>query len=398
MRALFAASLFALALFFQFSFAQASEPAQKEWTMLVFLNGNNNLDQFGSLNLNQAETVGSTADINVVVQWASLKNKDVRRLLVTKDNDRRKVTSPVVENMGKVDMGDYRNLVEFIKWGVKNFPAKRYFLDIWNHGSGWHDKLRRRSGFGFDDISSDDLSGNSITTEQLGMALRQASAEIGQKIDLYGNDACLMAMAEVAAEVAGGVKVFLGSQDLEPGEGWHYGDFLTLFAAKPAASAQEVSQMLVSSYVASYSGGSNGRQNVTLSSFDLEQQERLQKAVKAFGAAIQKVDRSERRKILQAIQKSQNYFYEDYVDLLDLVGLLERGQISTMDVTQLALVKDATKAFVVANGQNGFPKATGISIWAPADKETYNKYANHYSKLRFEADTEWSKAIKYLLE
>ncbi|HUP56181.1 MAG TPA: clostripain-related cysteine peptidase, partial [Bdellovibrionota bacterium] len=265
MRALFAASLFALALFFQFSFAQASEPAQKEWTMLVFLNGNNNLDQFGSLNLNQAETVGSTADINVVVQWASLKNKDVRRLLVTKDNDRRKVTSPVIENMGKVDMGDYRNLVEFIKWGVKNFPAKRYFLDIWNHGSGWHDKLRRRGGFGFDDISSDDLSGNSISTEQLGMALRQASAEIGQKIDLYGNDACLMAMAEVAAEVAGGVKVFLGSQDLEPGEGWHYGDFLTLWAAKPAASAHEVSQMLVSSYVASYSGGSNGRQNVTLS-------------------------------------------------------------------------------------------------------------------------------------
>src|SRR5271168_2763659 len=43
----------------------------RDWTMLVYLNGDNNLDSFGTTNLLAMETVGSTANINVVVQWAS---------------------------------------------------------------------------------------------------------------------------------------------------------------------------------------------------------------------------------------------------------------------------------------------------------------------------------------
>ena len=32
----------------------------KEWTALLFLNGHNNLDEFGEMNLNQIEEVGSS--------------------------------------------------------------------------------------------------------------------------------------------------------------------------------------------------------------------------------------------------------------------------------------------------------------------------------------------------
>src|ERR1700757_4673970 len=89
----------------------ASHPAaaaDKEWTFLLYLNGNNNLDSFGKLNINQMEAVGSSDAVNMVVQWASLENGDVRRLLVQKDNDTNNVTSPVVQNMGSVDMGDVK--------------------------------------------------------------------------------------------------------------------------------------------------------------------------------------------------------------------------------------------------------------------------------------------------
>jgi len=396
MRALLAASLFALALFFQFSFAQASDV--KEWTMLIYLNGNNSLDDFGPMNLNQAETVGSSNDVNVVAQWASLKNKDTRRLMVVKDKDTRKVTSPILENMGKVDMGDYKTLVEFIKWGAKNFPAKHYMVDIWNHGSGWHEKNAFRGGFGTLDISIDDTTGHSISTKQLGQAFREASAAIGQKIDLYGSDACLMAMAEVATEVSDSVNVFLGSQDLEPGAGWPYGDFLTLWTAKPTATPAEVSQMLVTSYVDSYKGGSNGRDNVTLSSFNLSYLDGLNKAVKDFGVALQKVDKGERKKVVAAIQASQSYFYDDYIDLGDLMANLKKGAITTLDTSMMTAVADASKNFVITSGQNGFPKATGISIWAPADMKTYSKFAPLYGELEFQARTGWQDTLKTLLQ
>ncbi len=139
---------------------------QKEWTFLLFLNGNNNLDDFGTLNMNQMETVGSSDKVNLVVQWASLEHRTVRRVLVKKDNDPRNVTSPVLENMGMVDMGDHRKLAEFIRWGVTNYPAKKYFVAVWNHGSGWHRMERvRRGGVAAQDISFDDFTGNLITTE-----------------------------------------------------------------------------------------------------------------------------------------------------------------------------------------------------------------------------------------
>lgn len=94
----------------------------KEWTVLVFLNGHNNLDYFGSKDINEMEQVGSTDQMNIVVQWASLANGNTKRLYVTQDADANKVSSVPVEEMSPVDMGDYRNLVEFIRWGAKNFP------------------------------------------------------------------------------------------------------------------------------------------------------------------------------------------------------------------------------------------------------------------------------------
>ena len=53
--------------------------AEKEWTFLLYLNGNNNLDSFGKLNINQMEAAGSSDAVNLVVQWASLANRDTRR-------------------------------------------------------------------------------------------------------------------------------------------------------------------------------------------------------------------------------------------------------------------------------------------------------------------------------
>ena len=119
--------------------ARADDPnpqqGVKEWTMLVYLNGHNNLDSFGAININQMEQVGSTKDLNIVVQWASSQGGSTKRLLVKKDNDTNTVTSPVVQDMGKVDMGDWHNVVEFVKWAHVKYPAKHYFLDIWDHGS-----------------------------------------------------------------------------------------------------------------------------------------------------------------------------------------------------------------------------------------------------------------------
>ena len=107
-----------------------TEQQIKDWTFLVFINGHNNLDSFGAMNIKQMEEVGSNDKMNIVVQWASLSNGNTKRLYVQKSTNPNAVTSPVVQDMAPVDMGDYNELVKFVEWGAKNYPAKHYFVAV----------------------------------------------------------------------------------------------------------------------------------------------------------------------------------------------------------------------------------------------------------------------------
>ena len=159
----------------------AAEP-EREWNLLVFLNGHNDLSEFGGVNINQLETIGSSDEINFIVQWADLKSEKTHRLRITRDEDTEKVTSPFIESLPRVDMGNYRSLVDFVAWSAKNYPARHYFVVVWNHGFGWHRKARTRA------ISLDDLSGNYISTQQLGTAASEIRHLLGRKMDIFGAD------------------------------------------------------------------------------------------------------------------------------------------------------------------------------------------------------------------
>lgn len=372
--------------------AQAESRAPKEWTFLIFLNGNNNLDPFGAFNINQMEKIGSTDRINVVVQWASLKTKTVKRLLVKKDNDTNKVTSPVIQDMGRVDMGDWRQLVEFVRWGKENFPAQKYFVDIWNHGSGWHGKKGGgNSVISPMDISYDDLSGNHMTTQQMGMALNESAKVLGQKIDLYGSDACLMAMIEVANEVKDGVSVFAGSEEVEPGEGWPYDTLLARWNQVPNATPQAVAKILSEEYAKFYE---NTRNSVTFSAFDLRNLPQLNASIRKLGESLKALGANGLRQVQQAAAKSQNFTNSDYVDFIDFMNNLKAAQVASLNTSILSEVHAATQSVIIANNTVRYPKANGMAIWLPSTSYEYSRYADLYSRLTFDRDTRWGDFLK----
>lgn len=376
-------------------------PAEKDWTLLVFLNGNNNLDRFGAMDINEMEKVGSTDSVNVVVQWASMAASSVKRLYVKKDNNPNKVTSPTVQDMGAVDMGDVKSLVEFVRWGAQNYPAKHYFIDVWNHGAGWH-RLSLDGGFKPTDISWDDKTGNFITTEQLGDAMKQAAAIIGHKVDVYGSDACLMAMAEVANEMNDSVSYYVGSQETEPGEGWPYDGLLTRWNATPNATGADVGKILTEEYVKSYEkGGSqagSGSQETTFSAFDLGQMDTLNKAVEELAKKILSSDAAELTKIKNSADSSQSYAYSDYKDLSDFTTEMEKSQVRIEPAT-LKGVRDAIGKFVIATrSSKDYVRSKGVSIWLPTSSYTYQSYSQRYSGLHFAKATNWNGALEGLLK
>ncbi len=376
-----------------------SSPDEKEWTFLIYLNGNNNLDTFGKLNINQMEEVGSTKDLNIIVQWASLKNQKTQRLFITQDNNSQKISSPILQDLGNIDMGDWHSIVDFVQWGVANYPAKHYFIDVWDHGSGWHSFSKGRSKIIPLDISWDDNSGNHITTEQLGQALAESARIIGHKVDLYASDACLMAMAEVADEVADSVQIFAGSEEVEPGAGWPYSDFLKRWEIQPHASAEDVAKMLTEEYVKSYNGGINGNQSATFSAFDLSQIDLLYSSVTKLGKSIAQLDSSSKKKLLSAAKSAQSFTYSDYKDLIDFLNKADAAKISGFEKTLTDEVRQSLGQFIIANATTeDYNQSFGLSIWLPTSMDSYKINSDRYRGLNFHRHTQWGEALRLLLK
>ncbi len=396
MRHLLILGVIALSVFSLSSSSIAAPQEEKEWTLLVYLNGNNSLDDFGPTNIVQMQKIGSTDKVNVVVQWASLKAGTTKRLLVKQDTTSTAVTSPTIQDMGKVDMGDYNSLIDFVHWGVQNFPAKHYFIDVWDHGGGLHlDSTSKPL-----DISWDDSTGHFFTIPQLGLALKDAAKTIGHKVDLYGSDACLMAMPEISNEMADSVSVFAGSEETEPGAGWPYTELLKGWNDLEESSALNVSKLLTDSYVDSYRGGSNGTEEVTFSTFDLSKTSAINKAMTDLGQNISGLSDASKAKVVTAITGTQTFIYNDFGDLGDFIKNLKSANIDGVKADVVSEVEQALSQFITANRSTpgSYARATGASIWLPSTKDTLDTYWSKYEPLQFQQTTHWGDALKSLFK
>src|SRR5215510_7905000 len=109
----------------------------KQWTVMVYLAGDNNLDAASLADLAEMKKVGSTDEVDVVAeldrQGAGIGTK---RYHLQKGTP---LAKDAVEDLGETDTGDPAVLKSFLMWGIKNYPAEKYLVVLWNHGAGWDD-------------------------------------------------------------------------------------------------------------------------------------------------------------------------------------------------------------------------------------------------------------------
>lgn len=384
--------LCAIAVLIQYQTSEAKD--MKEWTFLVFMNGHNSLSRYVDSNLAAMEQVGSTEDINIVVQAASEKRAETERIYIGKDGQK------IIQKFPRVDMGDYKELKKFIEWAVVNYPAKKYFIDIWNHGSGWHSirtlsNVTVRGGIEMQDVSFDDITNNFITTEQMGDVMKYFSDLIGHKVDLYGNDACLMSMIEVAAEVTDSVSYFASSQDNEPGEGWPYAKLLQRWTEKPEIDGGQLGKILTEEYYQLY----QNEKNVTFSTLDLSQLDQLMSVLSNFQNELLGLGAEKKALIKSAVTATHSFYNADYKDMLGFVLNLEKKNSIGINKSIISDVKKAFKSVVIKNKATGIKEdANGLSMWLPTSRSQYEKDIARYKNLEFNKKTNWSDLLSTFFE
>ncbi len=372
-----------------FSHEDPKPLAPKEWTVMVYMNGKNDLEVAGLYNLNKMETVGSNASLNIVTETGRMNGQqnDVsfdgnwtgsRRFYVTQDSNEEKVKSKAMQTFDRVDMGDWKHLADFAKWSMKNYPAKHYALIIWNHGSGW---ITDKPGIPNKGISYDFETKNHISTPELGAAMR----EIG-KVDILAYDACLMQMAELLYEVNGYADYVVGSEETVPGTGFPYDTLLRAFDG--SKTGEQLAAEMVRSYDGFYS--SKGKK-VTLSAVRMSA---LGEFMTAFNSWTEALLASDKKPQIKAkAYSAASYAYEDNKDLFDFArlaaeadpNLAEKGRAMT-DALTGKLVIDNT-AYKETYGRD--EASHGLAIYLPV-----KGYNEKYDQLAWSRDTRWDDLLK----
>ena len=377
-----------------------------QWLVMVFINARNDLWMSGIQDINEMEMIGSTAKVAVTAELGILQDKgNSTRFFIQKDTDTSNITSPGIM-MKNSDMGSWKHFVNFAKWSIKRYPAKRYMVILWNHGSGRID-IGGADNTGAElGIAYDDLTRNFIRNSQLALALEEISRYAGKKIDVFSSDACLMQMLSVAYEIKDHAEYLVQSEEIVPVAGFPYDTILASLNANPYASAKAASGIIIDKFQDFYQIHNDNSHGTTISAVDSSKFGRFNNLLNLW---IRLAVKSNRANILAALSETLSFEYgydgndtsgnarsKDLYDFIENVNA-KADKESELYKAGIALQKHMAGVLISSNKITGpdmkYNRAKGLAVYAP--KMIYD---TSYDEMLVSRDTLWDDFIKWILD
>jgi hypothetical protein len=372
-----------------------------QWTVLVFMNGDNDLEEWALGDMNELEQVGSTDDVNLIVQldrspdYSRLDGDwtGTRRFRAEKDSSSRSIGSPVLEDLGETDAGDPSTVIDFAEWGIQRFPADHYMLILWDHGWGWSVRADGTSalqkGISWDESTDSDIS---PAAGELLEIVDAVDARIGGKLDVLGMDACTMANWEIAQQLRDDVNVYLASQDYEDSDGYDYTGFADL-TADPSLDAAGLASSVALHF--------HEIPDSTMSAIDLGHMNAVTEGLNNVAdALLQSADPA--AMLTLAAADAQGFdgnrsTDHDLADMLDKLAAMD-ATADGADPATAAIVAAAVDARTALNGaiianynQGGAVKnANGLSLYSPVQ----GRIDNSWFAASWASETLWGDFLK----
>lgn len=396
-----------------------------KWTFMVYMAGDNNLASAGEVDLREMRKAGSTQAVNVIAQFDNAGTRGTERYRVLSDGH------DVVESLGPTDSGDPNVLLDFIRWTHQHYPAQRYALVLWNHGGGWEpsaiDQIAqeiRAPSFGTREaveraasplrrmffrpsleailslpspqeraICSDDGSGHSLDTIELGKVLEKAVEVLGQPIDLLGMDACLMSNLEVAYQARECVRYVVASEESEPNEGWPYDLVLSRLVADPDLPTEVFASHIVAAYMQFYAEmGYVG--DITQTALHLPHVRELSTALDRLAEALIVRLPGARSQIWEAHRATKRFWQNTLADVGSFGEAVKTAVPEVADEADavIAALRPGPGGFVVAESHagRGVQACTGLTVYLPSALVGVSRF---YADLKFAQQRQWAGLV-----
>lgn len=395
------------------------------WNLLVWIAGDNNLAFEGFADIQEMESVGSSANIRVLCGYdidpgyldpGQSGADQVRFIKVVADSNPNAINvsgDPANQAFPRAgyDSADPANVAAFVQWAADNFPADHTILDLWDHGDGWHRNTsavvnahagkagrpqypearlrkqgllcgRRSSGILGDDADS----GTYYLTSNDAIV----SALAGQHFDALLFDACNMANVESLFDFCSIADWLVASECLVPGEGYDYSAALGAWQSGFPLPPEEIGRHFCDTQIAYYVPQDI---DVSMGVFSSTAVSGLVDKLKAFAAAVTSAGASEHDAVVAAAEAAyEPYGGDGERDLKTFLssygGLTADSSLAT--AAQAAL--DSVNGSISHFAQNLFPDTNGISVWLPST-DYYGWYLDEYQTTPFDLYTGWSAML-----
>ena len=336
------------------------------WTIMVYLNADNNLEYNGICDINEMEEEFiNGSGINLIALVDRTPNEydgqgnwtDTRLYQIKKDDETFEINSKRLSStelgidasgITELNMGDPQTAINFIKYCKASHPADNYAFIVWNHGTGWRsssipqtrdrdfnetlilnsditDGVLQKGGNNTQDnfkaVASDDTSDDILYTQELGTIFA------AQPVDVVGFDLCLGAMIEVAYEIKDHANYMIASEETEPGDGWEY-DYL--FSKFKTTSLTQLD--LVQSAVDAYENRYSNQTGLTLSGIDLSKIDNVMEKLNTFSDELYNsiTTTAIQQTVRENLYKNAEDFYSNPGDLnIDLLDAAQKIRDNT---------------------------------------------------------------------
>ncbi len=421
----------------------------KDWTVLIYMEGENNLSPYALWDLYEMEApfeseknkAASSTKINVIAEINTRLDNQVRRMQVLekKFTPETKYTRKQVDDFATFNWNvssskiissfedsnhTQNSLSDFLQWGVENYPAQNYWVIIWGHGLGWN------QGFAYNEKTK-----TSISIKDLKASLNAIKLKTHNNINILSFDACFMQSIEMISELSEVTDFITGSNQTQSFLGLPYrrifyevnsGSFFGEKHKLGAKTSKSLEPLMISKMVPQLLekslnpfSGLQGRSDSTAQGWFTSSSIQTQEGLNVLVPALHK---------LASILKSHFELYPDYkITFLTLLEKFTFFQNSNLDIgylleairqyaklknirefdAQIKDVADALKQSILQSSfgeQNSVDSMTqmifaipsGISVWMPLNDDDFQDQFQNYKLTSFQKLTAWGLFIEEL--
>jgi len=315
---------------------QGGSTSGRQWTFIIYMAADNDLESAAIADLNEMEAVQyGIAPISILALMDRSPGYDMTngnwtdtRLFEVKTDPNglnSTIISPQLDcpELGlskytetELNTADPLVLSRLIDFAKREYPAERYALFIWGHGTGW------RGGVNEDllpqplkAIAFDDTQGQYMSLPSFGRAVA------GKGLSVIAFDTCYAAILEVAYQIRNDAVLFVGSEGEILSTGWDYTALFTDFIGRSDLSINNLGSSIQKQFSEQYAG----LVNATISQIQLSQVDNLFDKFNAFAGAVAypMITIAARNAVLNEILYNvESYFFTSfpsdlYIDILD---------------------------------------------------------------------------------